>query len=188
MLHYINENSELKGRRFPVGTNLQKHLEDTLANYKGNKSCEGFKRLRFLISMADQGGIRYEEMKRLKNWFDTHQLAKQTEEYKLNGGEEMRMWVDMTLSAATKAVKDWKQARKDAGEKNAFIKPHEKDRQNRRKNRPSMSKIKTDDASKSVYNGKSVRYESRDRKIFNITENQLRLLIEAIKKERKKIT
>lgn len=176
MLHLINENSELKGRRFPLGTNLLAHLERVLAGYSGDKSVEGYKRLKNIISMADQGGIRYEEMKRIKNWFDTHQLAKNTDEYKLNGGEEMRVWVDSTLEKATNAVRDWKQAMKDAGQKNAFIRPHEKDRQNKRKNVPTLAKIQTKDAGKSVGDGKAVRYESKEGKIFVITEQQMQLI------------
>lgn len=186
MLHLVNENSELKGRRFQIGTNLLKHLETTMANYNGDKSVEGYKRLHNIISMADNGGIKYEEMKRLKNWFDTHQLAKETEEYILNGGDEMRTWIDSTLNRATKAVKDWKQARKDAGEKNVFIKAHEKDRQNKRKNKPSVSKFKTNDTVNAIINNKAIRYESKSSKTVIINERQLAIIESILRKTKKK--
>ena len=182
MLHLVTENSELKGRRFPMGTNLKRHLESVMANYDGNKEVEGYKRLRNLISMTDSGGVSYEELKRLKNWFDTHQMAQQSAEYQLNGGEEMRMWVEATLSRATKAVKDWKTARKEAGESNAFIRPHEKDRQNKRKQKPTISKVQTSDAGKAMRDGETVKYESRQRTV-KINGRQLSLIEAMIRKE-----
>ena len=182
MLHIIKENKDLKGRRFMIGPNLLRHLTDTLQNYNGDRNIEGYKRLNSLIDMANNGGVRYEEMKRIKNWFDTHDKARNTDEYKLNGGDMMRNWIDLTLNDATKAIRDWKQARKDAGEKNAFIKHHEKDRQSKRKNKPTTAKVQTNNAGKSIYNNNAVRYESKEERTLILTEEQLKCLKEKIDK------
>lgn len=68
MIHFINEggNSELKHRVFPLSKGIKKHLIDTLRNYRGDKTIEGYKRLNNLLSMTN--GISYSEMKRLKNF------------------------------------------------------------------------------------------------------------------------
>ena len=93
MIHFINEggNSELKHRVFPLSKGIKKHLMDTLRNYRGDKTIEGYKRLNNLLSMTN--GISYSEMKRLKNFFDNYQGTDKSVEFLLNGGEPMKLWV-----------------------------------------------------------------------------------------------
>ena len=55
-----------------------------------------------------------------------------------------------------------KQARKNAGEQNAFRKTHTKDRQNKRKNKPTIGKFQTKNASKSISNNSFVTFNSYD--------------------------
>ena len=175
MIHFINEggNSELKHRVFPLSKGIKKHLIDTLRNYRGDKTIEGYKRLNNLLSMTN--GISYNEMKRLKNFFDNYQGTDKSVEFLLNGGEPMKLWVNNTLYTATKAIHDFKQAKKDAGISNAFIKSHEKNRQSKKKNKPTQVKFKTDNLSNSIANNNALKYESKKRNIC-ITENQFKII------------
>lgn len=158
MLHLLFEgNKELQNRRFPLGKGIRKHLQATLDNYTGDKTVDGYKRLNNLLGM---NAVNYQEMKRIKNFFDNYAGTPKSAEYILNGGREMEMWVNNTLGTATKNVHDYKQAKKDAGMKNAFIRPHEKDRQTKKKNKPTVSKIQTSDVASSILNDTSVQYES----------------------------
>lgn len=158
MLHLLTEgNKELQHRRFPLGKGIRKHLQATLDNYTGDKTVDGYKRLNNLLAMD---AVNYQEMKRIKNFFDNYAGTPKSAEYILNGGQEMQMWVNNTLGTATKNVHDYKQAKKDAGMENAFIRPHEKDRQTKKKNKPTVSKVQTSDVGSSIFNNSSVQYES----------------------------
>lgn len=159
MIHFINEeNSDLKHRVFPLPKGIKKHLMNTLENYSGDKTIDGFKRLNNIISMKN--GITYNEMKRIKNFFDNYQGTNKSFEFILNGGEPMKMWVNNTLNTATKAIHDFKQAKKDAGISNAFIKNHEKNRQSKKTNKPTQVKFKTNDVNKNISNNELLKFEN----------------------------
>lgn len=159
MIHFINEgNSELKNRTFPLAKGIKKHLNNTLKNYKGDKSVDGYKRLNNILSM--ENGISYNEMKRIKNFFDNYGGSNKSTEFILNGGEPMKLWVTNTLNTATKAIHDFKQAKKDAGISNAFIKSHEKNRQSKKTNKPTQVKIKTNNINKQIKNNTSLKFEN----------------------------
>lgn len=129
MLHILNENKDLKEKRFRLGINIKKYLCDILKNYNGDKTIEGYKRLNNIIDMdTNYNGIAYNEMKRIKNWFDSNPFMSKTIEYKLNGGDIMKNWVNSTLIKAEQEVKDWKESLKKAGKTNVYIKPHTKER------------------------------------------------------------
>ncbi len=171
MLHILTEdgNRELKHRFFPLGDNIRKHLLNTLCNYDGDKTIDGYKRLNNILSM--ENGIAYNEMKRLKNFFDNYQGTPDSVEYILNGGDQMRLWVNATLSRATRGVKDFKEAQKEAGINNAYISPHEKDRQTST-GKPTVAKLQTQNAAKDIKTNSSIKYEGKKRTIC-ITENQM---------------
>ncbi|MBP5457492.1 MAG: hypothetical protein J6Y37_13450 [Paludibacteraceae bacterium] len=159
MVRFVNEggNRELKNRKFKLPDGIRKHLIRTLETYNGDKTVDGYKRLNNILGM---GSIAYNEMKRIKNFFDGYNGDGKTIDYILNGGEPMRTWVDNTLNTATATIRDFKQAKKDAGFKNAFISPHEKDRQSR-KDKPSTPRIDTKDVSADILNDNPLKYESK---------------------------
>lgn len=167
MIHIINENNELKHRKFPLGRGIKKYLLKIKSQYKGDKNVEGYKRLNNILEMD---GINYNEMKRLKNFFDNYNGDTNSTEYILNGGKNMALWVNNTLNNATKSVYEFKKAQKEAGISNAFIKPHEKNRQTSVK-KPTKVKIKND--STNLLNGTSLKFESRNR-IYIISEDILK--------------
>ena len=174
MLHLIFEgNQDLNNRTFPLAKGIKKHLRNTLDNYTGDKTVDGYKRLNNVLEMDS---ISYHEMKRIKNFFDNYKGTPKSTEFILNGGEPMMNWVNNTLNTATKAVRDFKQAKKDAGINNAFIKPHEKQRQIR-KDKPTQAKIQTDDVAKKIGDNNAIRFENKEKKVIYITEKVYRELL-----------
>lgn len=183
MIRFINEdgNKELKNRVFPLSNGIKKHLIQTLKDYDGDKTLDGYKRLKNILSMTN--GIKYGEMKRLKNFFDNYTGTPNSTEFILNGGEPMKLWVNNTLNTATTAIRDFKQAKKEAGFSNAFIKPHEKNRQTKKKNKPTQVKFKTNNLNKKVGDNSVMQYEnmikendSKQRKVICVTENQAKYI------------
>ena len=67
-------------------------------------------------------------MKRIKNYFDSYSGDGDDDEYKLNGGELMKNWVDKELGTSRDAIHSTKKVQMDAGRENSFIKTHEKDK------------------------------------------------------------
>lgn len=183
MLHILTEgNSELKNRKFPIPKGIKKMLRSTLNNYNGDKTIDGYKRLNNLV---ETDAVSYLEMKRLKNFFDHYIGSDKSAEYILNGGDNMKFWVENTLNRATKAVKDFKQAKKDAGISNAFIKSHDKDRQNRKTNKPTVSKFQTKSAFKKILDNGLIKYENKQypKKVIVITEKQEKSLLREAQKD-----
>lgn len=158
MLHLLFEdNSDLKNKVFPIPDGVRKILQATLNNYNGDKTVEGYKRLNNLLSMEN---ISYREMKRIKNFFDKYNGSDKSVEFILNGGDAMKTWVNDVLNIATKTVHDEKQVKKDAGLPNAFKKPHQKRRQTKRKNKPTVPKFDTKNANKKMLDNNTLKYES----------------------------
>lgn len=175
MLHIITENNDLKNRTFPLPDGVRKILQKTLDNYNGDKTVDGYKRLNNILNMQT---ISYHELKRIKNFFDHYNGSDKSAEYILNGGEPMKTWVNNTLYTATKAIRDFKQAKKDAGISNAFIRSHSKDRQNKKNNKPTQVNFNVNNVNKNILNATSMKYENIIRTIV-ITEKQHKMLQEA---------
>ncbi|UWF79164.1 MAG: hypothetical protein [Bacteriophage sp.] len=180
MLYLFEDgNSELKGRKFPLPIGIRKHLTQILNNFNGNKNSVGYKRLNNLLSMD---GIEYNEMKRIKNFFDNFNGKEDSIEFQLNGGKAMQTWVNNTLSTATNAIKGFKNAKKEAGMDNSFIKPHTKNRLT--KNAMKVTTVKPNfgkDPISNVFNDETFKFESTSKenvKSIIVSENQI---IEAIK-------
>lgn len=176
MIHFINEdgNKALKGKRFLIPYGVKKHLVSTLENYKGDKTVQGYKRLKNLVN---SDSIAYNEMKRIKNFFDTYLGTQQNDTFLLNGGQIMKNWIDGTLNRATERIKQGKQTLKDAGVQNAFIKHHTKDRQIKNK-KSTIAKVKGDNISHRLADNDTIKYESVNHTI-KITESMLCQLKEA---------
>lgn len=167
MLHIIIENNVLKNRTFPLPDGVRKILQNTLDNYKGDKTVDGYKRLNNILNMQT---ISYHELKRIKNFFDHYNGSDKSAEFILNGGEPMKTWVNNTLYTATKAIHDFKQSKKDAGISNAFIRSHSKDRQNKKKNKPTQVKYNTNNINRNILNATSMKYEHIIRESVDIDE------------------
>jgi mutator protein MutT len=101
-------NSELYGKTFPVPPDVIKYIQTVLVS---NPNGEGVKRAKFIVK---NGVLTYQELKRLKNFFDTYN-PKITDkmQYALSGGNLMKAFVEKTLQAERNAVKGGKEIRQD---------------------------------------------------------------------------
>lgn len=127
MVIFLNEeNSELRGKMFPIPKGVMKHLKSVLEKYdneNGDKTNKGYDHLKWLV---EQDRISTEELKRIKNFFDNYKGTDKSDDYKLNGGKPMSDWVNIILKHATQVSKDNKKAKKDAGLSNTDRKEHTK--------------------------------------------------------------
>jgi hypothetical protein len=187
MIHYITEggdgNKELKTRRWFLPDGIRRHLEKIKDDNKkeelskNHTTKEAWDHLEFILD--SEKGISYNEMKRIKNWFDKNFNATKTKQYELYGGKMMKTWVENQLNSATLWVKKHKEAQRAMGKENAFIKPHEADRQN------TVSKV---DTKVPTYNPATLNKQNRlkelgdlkEQKTVIITESQRKQLLEAI--------
>lgn len=187
MIHYITEggdgNKELKSHRWFIPDGVRHHLEKVKENNKkeelskNHTTKEAWDHLEFILGC--ERGISYNEMKRIKNWFDKNGNATKTKQYELYGGNIMKTWVDNQLKSATLCVKKHKEAQRAMGKENAFIKPHEADRQN------TVSKV---DTKIPTYNPATLNKQNRlkelgelnEQKTIIITESQRKQLFEVI--------
>lgn len=176
MVQFIFEggNSELKGRYFPLGDGIRKHLTQIYNTYNGDKGIPGYKRLANILSMPN--GIEYNELKRIKNYFDNFEGDKNSNEFILNGGDLMAMWVNNTLNTATSAIEGFKQAKKEAGFKNAYRKEHHK--KTNKPKKPRTPKVNTQNVNTNIMNNTPIKYESIRPRIVIITEEQARKIEE----------
>lgn len=176
MIHLLNEggNSTLIKRQVkaPLGKDIKKHLYQVYKNFDGDRGSKGFERLTNILTMdRDEGGINYNELTQLSHILN--KILPNSDEFKTLGGELMKSWVDISLRSMEINDKADKQARKIAGEQNAFRKPHTKDRQNKRKNKPTIGKFQTKNASKSISNNSFIKLsENKTHKTIIISEEQ----------------
>lgn len=116
-------NSKLQHKRYKIPDKLVEYLGGILQNNSGMVNTRGFKRLK---NLTDKKICTYEQLKRIKNYFDSVDPNNVNEsEYLLNGGDRMRKWVNKALEISRAQVKDTKTARHNAGIDNAFRKPGE---------------------------------------------------------------
>ena len=104
--------------------NYRKHLKTCFQKIKNvDKDSEGYKRNK---ELQNQKFIGYPQLKRIKNFFDNFKGNQKDPEFILNGGFEMKNWVDDELRKMREYGHLSKRNKMDAGMQNQFIKPHEK--------------------------------------------------------------
>lgn len=99
-----------------------------------DESVEGFRRNK---ELRDTGYVTYQQLKRMKNFFDNHQGDNTSKPFILNGGDYVKNWVNQTLSS----MRDNAYRTKDIRSivlPNQFIQPHEKNQDLTYDNRPSQ--------------------------------------------------
>ena len=105
-----------------------------------DENSEGYKRNK---ELQDQKFITYKQLKRIKNFFDTFKGNHKEPSFVLNGGVEMKNWVNDELRRMREYVKNTKTNKMNAGMMNQFIDPHEK--KDFTNVRPSQEHLKTVD-------------------------------------------
>lgn len=183
MLHLLNEggNSNLLKRKVkaPLGKDIKKHLYSIYKSYDGDKGSNGFVRLGNILNMdKDEGGINYNELSQLSHIMNN--LLPNSEEFKTLGGELMKSWVDISLKSMENNDRADKEARRKAGEQNVYRKAHTKDRQNKRKNKPTIGRFQTKNASKAISNNKFIQLS--EAKTVIISDEQANYIREIIEK------
>lgn len=187
MIHLLNEggNSNLIKRKVkaPLGRDIKKHLYNIYKNYDGDRGANGFVRLTNILNMdKEDGGINYNELTQLSHIMG--KMLPNSDEFKTLGGQLMKSWVDISLKSMENNDRADKQARKDAGEQNAFRKSHTKDRQNKRKNKPTIGRFQTKNASKAIKNNDFVKLsEDKPHKTIIISEEQTNYIREITKND-----
>jgi len=83
-------NSSLRGNKITFDDDINYHLKRIFNAYNGPKDAEGYERLR---NLCDSDNISYEQLKRIKNFFDNFSGKKSDTPYLLNGGTKMKEWV-----------------------------------------------------------------------------------------------
>jgi len=157
-------NSALKGRKFKIPSEILVNIKGTLSS---NDETKGRKRAENLLD----GKITYEEMKRLKNFFDKYD-GENREEFNLNGGGLMKKWVETQLERSRKAIENVKRTRMKGGEENQYLKKHTKDKENANPTNVNVPKIHKGSMYDQLMDNK-VRYESIESEI-----DSMRYLIE----------
>lgn len=99
-------NSELYGKTYNVPPEVLKSIRATLIT---NPTGEGVKRAKYVLK---NGSVTYQELKRLKNFFDYFNPETDSKtQYALAGGDLMKSFIDTTLNADRDAVKRSKEVK-----------------------------------------------------------------------------
>jgi hypothetical protein len=102
----------------------REHIRICFHKAKGaDDSVEGFKRNK---ELQGQQTIDYKQLKRIKNFFDNFKGHQHDHSFVLNGGVEMKNWVNDQLRRMRDGIHTTKQHKSDTGMDNQFIKNHEK--------------------------------------------------------------
>lgn len=187
MIFFVNEdkNSELVNHVpwfLPDG--IKKHLENIKNNNekseltKNHTTKEAYDHLIDILNMSNNSGIKFEEMKRIKHWFDTNQNSQNTKQYELYGGDIMKNWVNNQINSARKEAELHKQAKSLAGHENAYKKQHTKNNQ---------TVVTRMDDKTPTYNPVTGNKQNRIKELTKINENRLIILSEKQQNELKKI-
>ena len=116
---YNNPKGEIE---FPK--DKQEHMKKCFHMVKGaNENVEGFKRNQ---ELQGKNYIDYKQLKRIKNFFDNFKGNHKDPSFILNGGVEMKNWVNDVLRKMRQGLDLSKRNKADTGMMNQYIKPHEK--------------------------------------------------------------
>lgn len=118
----MNKNLYDKEIEFP--SHLQKHIKICFAKVKNaDENVEGFKRNK---ELQNKNFISYKQLKRIKNFFDNFKGNQNDVSFILNGGVEMKNWVNNELRRMRENLKTTKTNKMNTGMMNQFIDSHEK--------------------------------------------------------------
>ncbi len=117
-------NRSLYDNEIEFPSDKREHMKKCFHMVKNaDENTEGYNRNKELQS---QKFITYKQLKRIKNFFDTFKGNQKEPSFILNGGVEIKNWVNDELRKMREYVKLTKRNKMDAGMMNQFIDPHEK--------------------------------------------------------------
>jgi len=130
-------NKELYDEKFEIPQHILEILRKSLSKYS-NQSVENVKRAQ---ELSDSGFATYQQLKRIKNWFENSGDST-SPEFQILGGHSFKGWVDQTLDSSRNAKKLPKKIKSDAAISNQFIKTHQKNTDLKTDFRPKHSHTK----------------------------------------------
>ena len=117
-------NKELYGNKIPLPEDVVGYLDDCFSAAEGaDENTEGFRRNK---ELRDGKEITYQQLKRMKNFFDNFDGHENDLPYILNGGHYVKNWVDNTLRSMRDGIYLGKKTKSEVLP-NQFIQTHEKD-------------------------------------------------------------
>jgi len=128
-------NKELYDKRIKIPDEIREHMRNSFSSVSSESKDEGHKRNK---ELQDSDEISYQQLKRIKNYFDNFNGDVQEKTYILNGGDYMKNWVNDTLRFLRDDIYNTKKNKQEAGMQNQFIEPHQKNDMSSL-NRPSKS-------------------------------------------------
>jgi len=114
-------NSGLYDRKAKLPDGLVKHLEDCFNSVSADSNVEGYNRNK---ELRQNKIATYQQIKRIKNWFDSFSGRKEDAPFILNGGDRMLSWCDEVLRVWRDNSDSSKKHKSDAGMQNQYIDNH----------------------------------------------------------------
>lgn len=130
-------NKDLYNNTVKFPDEMKQHMKTSFAQARGaNENVEGFKRNR---ELQGQDTLSYQQLKRIKNFFDNYKGKPNEHPFILNGGHKMKVWVDNQLGQMRNSISTTKQNKMNVGMENQFNDTHEKTFGNVRKSQEHKS-------------------------------------------------
>jgi hypothetical protein len=130
-------NKDLYNNTIKFPDEMKQHMKTSFAQARGaNENVEGFKRNR---ELQGQDTLSYQQLKRIKNFFDNYKGKPNEHPFILNGGHKMKVWVDNQLGQMRNSISTTKQNKMNVGMENQFNDTHEKTFGNVRKSQEHKS-------------------------------------------------
>ena len=112
-------NSDLYNNTAVLPDTLLKHLSDCFNSVQADSNTEGYNRNEELRKSKN---ATYQQIKRIKNWFDSYSGDKKDAPFILNGGDRMKNWCDEVLKVWRNGTEGGKKIKSDAGMQNQYNK------------------------------------------------------------------
>lgn len=104
-------NKDLYGHIIPLPEEIVEYLEACFGQAQNaDSNTEGYNRNQ---ELRDSGEVTYQQLGRMKNWFDNYTGDKTDAPFILNGGDYVRSWVDQTLTTLRSGDSFTKQVKQD---------------------------------------------------------------------------
>ena len=117
-------NKSLYDNEIEFPSDKREHMKKSFHMVKNaDENTEGYNRNKELQS---QKFITYKQLKRIKNFFDNFKGSHKEPSFILNGGVEIKNWVNNELRKMRDYIANTKTNKMNAGMMNQFIAPHEK--------------------------------------------------------------
>ena len=126
-------NNDLYGQEFEIPKHIVDIIKNSVSKYS-NQSVENVKRAK---ELSETGKGTYQQLKRIKNWFDSNGNTS-SPEYHILGGGALKNWIDSTLDSARESKRLPKEI-KSFVSSNQHIKAHTKNDDLRTDFRPKHS-------------------------------------------------